>query len=219
MFKTLKQIYTDPRVFPTIEEEIGDYVRYFKGKVLNAGAGNRDISHLVDGKLYNQDLENGPLSSDTRPLDFVGPIHKIPVEDGFFDVVINNAVMEHVSNPHEIMREMHRVLRSDGILYLVVPFMQPEHKCPTDYQRYTLDGLKQLAVDHDFEVLHADGVHTVYQTLTWICWDWLKDSKRLRERFIKWVLFPVLWFLGKHGKRQCSTLYSAHRVVARKVAP
>lgn len=218
MFTQLKKIYEDPRVFPSLEDEVGDCSRYFVGKVLNAGSGTRDISHLVSGRLYNQDLGEGPTSPDHCTLDFIGPIHEIPVEDGFFDAVINNAVLEHVANPGEVMKEMHRVLAPGGILYLVIPFMQPEHCCPRDYQRYTLDGLEELVNVHGFEVVQSEGLHTVYQTLTWVCWEWLRHSNRLRERALRGILFPILWLLCKHGKRQCPALFSAIRVVARKLA-
>src|SRR3712207_8365273 len=41
------------------------------------------------------------------------------------------------SNPEEVMSEFRRVCRPGGLLYLCVPFMQPEHKDPGDFQRYT----------------------------------------------------------------------------------
>ena len=41
---------TMTEIFPPIEEELGPYRHLFKGKVLNAGAGMRDISPLVEGR-------------------------------------------------------------------------------------------------------------------------------------------------------------------------
>src|SRR5262249_9649714 len=128
-------------VWPSLEEEIGEYRHYLKGKVLNAGAGMRDISSIVDGELVNQDLPEGPFNKN---IQIYSPIHEIPVGEDHFDAVICNAVLEHVANPVEVVREIHRVLKPGGYFYVCVPFLQPEHLCPTDYQRYTKDGLRKL---------------------------------------------------------------------------
>src|SRR3954471_5311566 len=51
---------TDPsRLFPPIEDEFGGYSHLFRGRVLNAGAGSRDISRLDNGELVNQDITTG----------------------------------------------------------------------------------------------------------------------------------------------------------------
>ena len=59
----------------------------------------------------------------------------IPFEDDYFDAIICNAVLEHVADPQAVMAEFARVCRPGGFLYLAVPFMQPEHPDPTDFQR------------------------------------------------------------------------------------
>ncbi len=216
MFAKLKDIYRDPRAWPPLEEEMGGFRQFFKGKVLNAGSGGRDISSLVDGRLYNQDLAYGPDAEYGKNLDFTGPIHEIPVEDAFFDAVICNAVLEHVPNPGEAMNEFNRILKPGGCLYLCAPFLQPEHKCPGDFQRWTLDGLKKLAAEHGFKVERAEPVHTLYHTLAWILWDWLRDDRRPICRLLKLVLFPLLRLGCARGKRIVSTLASGCRVLARK---
>src|SRR2546421_2752924 len=124
-------------LFPPIEEELGPYRHYFRGKVLNAGAGDRDLRPLIEGKLYNQDLPTGLHNAN---IDILSPLHRIPVEPDFFDAIICNAVLEHVENPEEVMSEFRRVCKPGGILYLCVPFMQPEHRDPADFQRYTIAG-------------------------------------------------------------------------------
>src|SRR5436309_2383257 len=92
-------------VWPSLEDEIGEYKAYLTGKVLNAGAGMRDISSIVDGELVNQDIPEGP---GNKNIHIYSPIHEVPVGDGHFDAVICNAVLEHVGNPIEVVRELHR---------------------------------------------------------------------------------------------------------------
>ncbi len=201
--------------FPPIDEELGPFRQYFTGNVLNAGAGNRDIKHLVKGRLFNQDLPQGRHNAN---IDIFSPLHKIPMEDGFFDAIICNAVLEHVENPEEIMSEFRRVCKPGGILYLGVPFMQPEHLDPTDYQRYTIQGLKSLANRHGFDVIHAEGVHSVYVTLAWVCTEWLNDATGVDRFLLKFVLLPYICRKARKSRWHVHSLASAYRVVARRVA-
>jgi SAM-dependent methyltransferase len=41
-------------------------------------------------------------------------VQQIPLEDGSFDVVICNHIMEHVEDDRRAMRELHRILRHGG---------------------------------------------------------------------------------------------------------
>lgn len=199
-------------IFPPIEVEFGPYRHLFKGNVLNAGAGNRDISSLVEGRLYNQDISTGLHNAS---IDFYSPLHEIPTADGFFDTIICNAVLEHVSNPDEIMEEFARVCAAGGTLYLTIPFMQPEHRDPTDFQRYTIDGISLLCERHGFEVVEARGVHSVYTTLAWIAHEWLTPVQGFRGVVARGIAFR--WLMAKirgGATKHVRSLASAHRVIA-----
>ena len=198
-------------LFPPIEDELEPYDELLPGEVLNAGAGNRDIRRLVPGNVHNQDLAEGLHNAD---IDIVSPLHEIPVEDGFFNAIVCNAVLEHVSNPEEVMTEFRRVCRPGGVLYLCVPFMQPEHKDPGDYQRYTLDGLALLAERHGFVLRERGTVHNVYTTLGWIAREWLTSADTYGYRALRRVLFPWLIRKSRSSRHQVHSLASAYRVVA-----
>lgn len=197
-----------PQIFPPIEQELGPYRHLFKGKVLNAGAGSRDISHLVEGELYSQDIRDAPH------ITYASPLHAIPVDDDFFDTIICNAVLEHVENPEEVLGEFSRVCKPGGVLYLCVPFMQPEHLDPTDFQRYTEDGLRREVERHGFEVTESGGVHSVYVTLAWIVRDWLGPKRNLSARALKTVLYPALRYKARTSTEHVHSLASAYRVIA-----
>ena len=201
---------TMTEIFPPIEEELGSYRHLFKGKVLNAGAGMRDIGPLVEGKLYSQDIQPAPH------IDIEGPLHEIPVDDGFFDTIICNAVLEHVANPNEVLAELNRVCRDGGVLYLTVPFMQPEHLDPTDYQRYTLPGLERLVTRHGFEVTESGGVHSVYTTLAWIVREWLAPKQGFAAASMRRALYPYLRRKCRSSDEYVHSLASAYRVIGVK---
>lgn len=59
-----------------------------------------------------------------------------------FDLVLCNAVLEHVPNPVEAIAELHRVLRKGGLIWCEVPFAQPYHVAArsSDHAEYAIGG-------------------------------------------------------------------------------
>jgi 2-polyprenyl-3-methyl-5-hydroxy-6-metoxy-1,4-benzoquinol methylase len=43
------------------------------------------------------------------------------IQDGSFDVVVCRHVLEHAPHPAETLRDIHRVLKDDGHLILILP--------------------------------------------------------------------------------------------------
>lgn len=211
----LRRYFASPVVWPSLADEIGDARRYLSGRVLNAGAGNRDLAPLVDGEVVNQDLAEGKHNAD---IEIHAPLHEIPRPDGFFDAVFCNAVLEHVANPDEVLVEFRRVLADGGHLYLCIPFLQPEHKDPTDYQRYTSDGLRQLVETHGFEVVQLDPVHSAYHTVAWVVDEWLRSRRSVGYALLRLAVFPILKWRSARSTAQVPSIASAHRVIARKPA-
>ena len=70
--------------------------------------------------------------------------HKLPFESGSFDGVWIQAVLEHVLDPHIVVAEIHRVLRTNGLVYAETPFMQQVHERAYDFTRFTLSGHRWL---------------------------------------------------------------------------
>ncbi len=201
-------------VFPEIDSDLEQCKPLLKGKVLNAGAGWRDVSHLVDGELINQDI-TWPDDERTN-IQIFSPLHHIPVESNYFDAILCIAVLEHVENPEEVVPELYRVLKPGGHLILEVPFMQPEHKVPTDFQRYTKDGLVRLVSHHGFAVKQIKGLFTVYHTLYWQVYLWLHLKKTITYLILRVVLLrPLLWS-ARRSQTYSDALASGFQLIATK---
>ncbi len=108
-----------------------------EGVVLNIGSGN---SPKRDGVL-NVDM------MDYENVDVVCDIHDLPFKDNSVDAIMSVAVLEHVRKPDAVLKEVLRVLKPGGRVFSVIPFMQPFHASPHDYQRYTLPGIEFLHRD------------------------------------------------------------------------
>ena len=212
----LSRLVSQAWIWPPIDEELQEpkAMGLLKGRVLNAGAGWRDLSHLIDGELINQDLrcEN----DDRTNIHIYSPLHDIPKPGDFFDSILCIAVLEHVENPEEVVPEMKRVLKPGGHIVASVPFMQPEHKVPADFQRYTRDGLTRLFVHHGLEVVSCKPLFTVYHTLHWMVYEWLQLRRTPVYMVLRLTLLPMLGWLARHSTLQSDKLASVFQIIARK---
>jgi SAM-dependent methyltransferase len=77
---------------------------------------------------------------------------KIPIKNKFFDIVLCTEVLEHVIHLDFTIKEIKRILKKKGLLFLTTPFIWPEHEVPYDFRRFTSFGIKRL-FEKDFEVL------------------------------------------------------------------
>lgn len=78
-------------------------------------------------------------------VDVQADAHALPFPGGVFTRVECDAVLEHVRDPEQVVREIERVLAPGGWAHLVTPFCHPFHEYPRDYRRFSIDGLNQLA--------------------------------------------------------------------------
>lgn len=216
MLNRIRNLVSQGAVWPAIDYELVESKRrgLLRGIVLNAGAGLRDISHLVDGTLVNQDIR---WPGDQRKhIDIFSPIQKIPKSAGTFNTILCIAVLEHVENPDEVVKEFFRVLKPNGFVVASVPFLQPEHKVPTDYQRYTRDGLTRLFEINGFAVEDIFPLFTVYHTIHWILYEWLTMKNSIGYKIMRILLLPPLVLLAKTSNLRSDKLASVFQILARK---
>lgn len=76
------------------------------------------------------------LSVDKLP-DLKTEASCLPFRAAAFDGVICSELLEHVLSPRTVLGEVHRVLKTDGVLLICVPFLNRIHGDPYDFGRYT----------------------------------------------------------------------------------
>ena len=77
-----------------------------------------------------------------------GSVEALPVEDGSFDLVLCNQVLEHCDDPARAVRELHRATTPGGRVLASTHGVMPYHPSPTDYWRWTHAGLAKLFADN-----------------------------------------------------------------------
>lgn len=124
------------------------------GPLLDVGCGTKPYRELFTTDEY-VGLDIDSESARARGVaDALYDGTRFPFDDGRFRSVLCNQVLEHVFNPQEFLREIHRVLDRRGLLLLTVPFVWDEHEQPHDYARYSSFGLRALLQDNGFRVVH-----------------------------------------------------------------
>lgn len=143
-------------------------------KILIAGSG--------EGGLEYQLLEKGTDASAISALDInpdqytIDDIEcqycdlngRIPFDDASFDVCFSIEVIEHLNNPQNIINEVHRILKPDGMLFLSTPNLNSI----AQKLRFLFSDEFQWFRDKDFEGIGH--IHPIF--------DWLL-KRMIRERF------------------------------------
>ncbi len=133
-----------------------DWERFRREKLEGMRDGCRTI--LDFGRSARSDAElferNTYVTCDFDPTtepDIVADIcHLHMVESGSYDGVICISILEHVYDPFQAVREIHRVLKPGGSLFGYVPFLYGYHAQPDhyeDYYRFTEEGVRYLLRD------------------------------------------------------------------------
>lgn len=125
--------------------------------VLMLRHGPRMIVDFIPPEIPIIDLGSGPerlgarfLNVDVYPfpeVDIVADAEHLPFKDGTVGALVSESMLEHVPHPTYVTREIMRVLKPGGIVYVSAPFIHPYHASPDDFNRWTISGLKELFPD------------------------------------------------------------------------
>lgn len=88
----------------------------------------------------------------------ISPDGRLPLPDGAANAVLSSQVLEHVRDPRSYLDEAHRVLAPDGVLILSTHGAWRYHPDPTDYWRWTREGLELELTSAGFTSLWIRGV-------------------------------------------------------------
>lgn len=171
----------------------GDFVASFEpgAWILNVGAGSRE---------YGDRVVNLDVVAATG-IHVVGVAERLPFRDEAFDGVIFQAVLEHVRDARAALSEILRVLRSNGAVFVEVPFIQGYHAAPQDHRRFTERGLQLELEQHGFVVDDTGIAVGPASAMAWITGEFLALLLSGRSgrvyRFVRlatdWLAWPIKW--------------------------
>lgn len=173
------------------------------------GEGMAELVSNRDLELVETDVAIGPRTA------LVCDAHDLPFADAAFDLVIIQAVLEHVVDPVRCCAEIHRVLKAQGYVYAETPFMQQVHGGAYDFTRFTHLGHRRLF--RYFTEISSGAVCGPGMALAWSYQHFLlsfSNSRRVRAwlgLFAKLTAFPLkyadYYLIDKRGTLDAASGY------------
>lgn len=178
-----------------IEESLAEFARALPpgARVLDAGAGESPFRSLFSRQSYvGVDNAQGDPTWDYSRLSTLADLTALPFAGGSFDAVISIVVLEHVSDPAAALRELRRILRNPGRLFIAVPQFWELHQEPFDFYRYTRHGLEHLLRAAGFRVLRLEPTGGYFQLVGKLSIDLLQFFQK-GVRLVGFVLLAPLF--------------------------
>jgi SAM-dependent methyltransferase len=160
----------------SIKGPLKKFIKISKGTILNLGSGNE----MRRNNILNVDM------LDYENVDIVCDIHQLPFKNNSIDGIMNLAVLEHVPNPSKVIDEAYRVLKPGGIIFSVIPFMQPFHASPNDFQRFTLPGIIEL--HKKFEIVESGVFSGPVSGFLWVFQEFIASVLSFGIPFLRNIL-------------------------------
>lgn len=155
--------------------------------------------------------------------DIVANAENLPFKDDSLDGFIIKNVFEHLQKPLVVRDEMLRTLKSWWYAYVKIPFMQPFHAVPDDFQRYTLHGMHELF--KDFTIVEEGISVWPASALSWLLIEFFSilfsfNSDKLYQINLRLWRYLLFWFkyfdIFFRGNKLAYKLASAYYMTLQK---
>jgi SAM-dependent methyltransferase len=132
--------------------------------VMDFGAGSSPYRSLIDCEDYRT-VDYYSLGHDhsKEEINTFWDGEILPFEDNRFEGILSTEVFEHVFNLPETLKELHRVLKKDGVMLITCPFVIAEHETPNHFANYTEYGICHLLRQSGFKIIFYNKLGTSIQ--------------------------------------------------------
>lgn len=180
-------------------------------KVLDVGCGETPYYHKsISSKIVCLDLTNA------KKAHIVGDAMNLPIKKETFDGIISVNSLYYCDDPSIAIEEFSRILKKEGKLVLMMPFIYPIHDAPDDKYRFTKYGIIELLKDN-FEIRQIKPVGGIFNLPAVLFHSLMKGIPFMAPKTIKPIikfisivifypfyflaqLFSLLGFLDKSGR-------------------
>ena len=129
--------------------EIGKSVKNINGIVVDLGGGFKP-SYERFWQIKPEKLIRVDINKSVHPDILTDLNGSFPFADNFADTIFLFSVIYILKDPGKTLLEIHRILKPGGRLFLTSPFIFNEAKEPSDYWRFTSEGLEKLLKEAGF---------------------------------------------------------------------
>jgi SAM-dependent methyltransferase len=192
IFRVKQQLKKFPRMYkvlcyltaPIVGLSAYQFARRFSidQTVINVGSGTK----IIRPDIINLDIY--PYNN----VDIVADAGVLPINSDSADAIICESLIEHINDPELLVGELFRVLKKDGGIYLVAPFIQSFHSSPNDFQRWTDQGLIALLAKKGFQKIKAGVLYGPTSSLINIFAEWLAILVSFNSQFLHDLIFLII---------------------------
>lgn len=177
--------------------------------------GFADLRPFFPNKQYvGCDIREGP------GVDRILNLHDVDLPSESVGTVLIMETLEHVEFPRKAIKEVHRILRSDGILVMSSCMNFPIHDYPNDYWRFTPEAFKSLLKPFSYSFVDFAGDEQFPHTIVGVGFktspsenlddflerfkDWKKywsnPPEKLWKKFVKSFVPPIILDLYRRSR-------------------
>ena len=126
-----------------------------KEKIMDFGCGSAPYHCLFQSEGYTGvDVKvSGHQKKDIRADVYYD--NNLPFLDEEFKYVLATQCLEHIADTDAILKELYRVTKKNGVIFVTVPMVWIDHEQPYDYYRFTEEGIKQKLKENGFRVKYV----------------------------------------------------------------
>lgn len=166
----------------TINSRIRIIFNNDKDKILDLGCGSKPYYYKsTKGKIICFD------NVTTKITNVVGDADKLPFKANAFDKIISVNSFYYFKNPFNVVENLHRILKNNGKLVLIIPFFYPIHDVPIDRYRFTEYGLKTM-LEECFKIERIKTIGGIFNLPAIILHSLIKGLPLLFPRFLRIVV-------------------------------
>tara|TARA_B110000438_G_scaffold294347_1_gene335621 strand:+ start:418 stop:1311 length:894 start_codon:yes stop_codon:yes gene_type:complete len=158
-----------------------------KAIILDIGAGHKNWENVIPLDIYYY-----------PGVEICAKADKLPFSDNSVDMIVSQSAIEHIVNGVKALKEMERILKPDGIIFIEAPFIYPYHPEPYDLRRWSTNGL-----DDAFEnctCIESGSVNGPFSTLFVILtsfFSWLLSFRNyslylMFNLLFQWIFLPLM---------------------------
>lgn len=184
--------------------------------VVNIGS----LSKKIEGakaRILNLDISWYPN------IDIIADAHSLPFKNESLDGIIIKNVFEHLRDPATVRDQLQRVVKKGGRIYAKIPFLQPFHAVPDDYQRFTINGIKEFF--KEFKVLEEGIAVGPSSALAWFLQEYwgilfsfnTNRGYKIARTIFSYITAPIKYLdIFFKNKKEAHRLASAFYVILEK---
>ena len=141
------------------------YYKEFKNSkiILDVGCGTGEFGKIKPNnkiEVYGIDCDYTALNAASK-YEIVKMVdldcENLPFEDNFFDAILAKDILEHLQKPWLLLKEIHRIMKDDGIIIASVP-MPKSDIVWSDYTHlrgFTKECIETLFRDSQYDVIYV----------------------------------------------------------------